>query len=195
MRLILGIGNPGKRYTFNRHNIGFMFLDYLAEKESLSFLPSKGDFYYAEGSLNSSEYNLIKPSTYVNDSGAAALQALQLNNVEVKDLLVIVDDININLGDFRVRVSGGDGGHNGISSIIYHLNSNQFPRIRIGIGDSFENGKMADYVLTNFSKEEIESLKKSFSLGIILTKEFIKGGIKQMLDANSKLSIEDSNNN
>ena len=195
MRLILGIGNPGKRYTFNRHNIGFMFLDYLAEKESLSFLPSKGDFYYAEGSLNSSEYNLIKPSTYVNDSGAAALQALQLNNVEVKDLLVIVDDINLNLGDFRVRVSGGDGGHNGISSIIYHLNSNQFPRIRIGIGDSFENGKMADYVLTNFSKEEIESLKKSFSLGIILTKEFIKGGIKQMLDANSKLSIEDSNNN
>ena len=195
MRLILGIGNPGKRYTFNRHNIGFMFLDYLAEKESLSFLPSKGDFYYAEGSLNSSEYNLIKPSTYVNNSGAAALQALQLNNVEVKDLLVIVDDINLNLGDFRVRVSGGDGGHNGISSIIYHLNSNQFPRIRIGIGDSFENGKMADYVLTNFSKEEIESLKKSFSLGIILTKEFIKGGIKQMLDANSKLSIEDSNNN
>ncbi len=195
MRLILGIGNPGKRYSFNRHNIGFMFLDYLAEKESLSFLPSKGDFYYAEGRLNSSEYNLIKPSTYVNNSGAAALQALQLNNVEVKDLLVIVDDINLNLGDFRVRVSGGDGGHNGISSIIYFLNSNQFPRIRIGIGDSFENGKMADYVLTNFSKEEIESLKKSFSLGIILTKEFIKGGIKQMLDANSKLSIEDSNNN
>ncbi len=195
MRLILGIGNPGKRYSFNRHNIGFMFLDYMAEKESLSFLPSKGDFYYAEGTLNETEYELIKPSTYVNNSGAAALQALQLNNVEVSDLLVIVDDINLNLGDFRVRVAGGDGGHNGISSIIYHLNSNQFPRIRIGIGDSFENGKMADYVLTNFSKEEIESIKKSFSLGIILTKEFIKGGIKQMLDANSKLSIEDSNNN
>ena len=195
MRIILGIGNPGRRYSFNRHNVGFMFLDYMAVKESLSFLPSKGDFYYAEGKINNSEFSLIKPSTYVNDSGKAALQALQLYNAEIKDLLVVVDDLNLKFTDFKVNSSGGDGGHNGMSSIIYHLNSNQFPRIRIGIGTSFEKGKMADYVLTDFNKEEIESLKNSFSLGVILTKEFIRGGTKQMLDTNSRLASENSNVN
>jgi PTH1 family peptidyl-tRNA hydrolase len=167
-----------------------MFLDYMAESKSLSFHPSKGDFYAAEGKLDNSEYNLVKPSTFVNNSGLAAKQAMEIFGVEVNDLLVIVDDLNINLSQYRVRLSGGDGGHNGLGSIIYHLNSDQFPRIRIGIGMSFEKGKMADYVLTNFSKEEMSLLKKSFSLCMNLADEFIKGGTKQLLDANSRLSSD-----
>ncbi len=195
MRIILGIGNPGRRYSFNRHNVGFMLLDYIAVKESLSFHPSMADYYYAEGKIGNSQYNLIKPSTYVNESGIAALQALQLNKTDIKDFLVVVDDLNLKFGELKVNASGGDSGHNGMSSIIYHLNSNQFPRFRIGIGSSFEKGKMADYVLTDFNKEEIESLKNTFSLGLTLIKEFVSGGIKQMLDANSRLPSENSNLN
>jgi PTH1 family peptidyl-tRNA hydrolase len=190
VRLILGIGNPGRRYSFNRHNVGFMFLDYMAAKESISFFPSKGNFYYAEGKIGNSEYSIIKPSTYVNESGGAALQALQFYDTKVEDLLIIVDDLNINFSEFRVRTSGGDGGHNGVSSIIYNLSSNQFPRIRIGIGSSIEKGKMADYVLSDFSKEEMENLKKSFASCLTLTKEFISGGTKKLIDANSRLSSE-----
>lgn len=192
MRIILGIGNPGRRYSFNRHNVGFMFLDYIAVKESISFLPSKGDFYFAEGKINNSEFNLIKPTTYVNDSGKAALQALQFNNSNVEDLLVIVDDLNLNFSEFRVRASGGDGGHNGIASIIYHLNSDKFPRVRIGINND-EKDSYVDFVLSDFSQDEKNSLTNIFDDCMILAKGFIEGGIKKMMDINS--TIKDSSNN
>ncbi|MFZ0452459.1 MAG: aminoacyl-tRNA hydrolase [Ignavibacteriaceae bacterium] len=186
MRIILGIGNPGRRYSFNRHNVGFMFLDYIAVKESLSFLPSKGDFYFAEGKINNFEFNLIKPSTYVNDSGKAAFQALQLYNSDVEDLLVFVDDLNLNFPEIRVRASGGDGGHNGIASIIYHLNSDKFPRIRIGISNH-EKNSYVDFVLSDFSKDEKNSLTNIFDDCMTLTTGFIEGGIKKMMDINSTL--------
>jgi PTH1 family peptidyl-tRNA hydrolase len=189
VRLILGIGNPGRRYSFNRHNVGFMFLDYMAAKESISFFPSKGDYFYAEGKINNSEYSLIKPSTYVNDSGRAALQALQFNNAKVEDLLVIVDDLNLNFSDFRVRASGGDGGHNGVASIIYNLSSDKFPRIRIGINNNSEKDDMVDFVLADFNNEEKESLKNIFEDCFVLTRGFIEGGIKTMMDLNSTLKI------
>jgi len=192
VRIILGIGNPGRRYSFNRHNVGFMFLDYIAVKESISFLPSKGDFYFAEGKIKNSEFNLIKPTTYVNDSGKAALQALQFNNSNVEDLLVIVDDLNFNFSEFRVRASGGDGGHNGIASIIYHLDSDKFPRIRIGINND-EKDSYVDFVLSDFSQDEKNSLTNIFDDCMILAKGFIEGGIKKMMDINS--TIKDSSNN
>lgn len=192
MRIILGIGNPGRRYSFNRHNVGFMFLDYIAVKESLSFLPSKGDYYFAQGKVNNCEFSLIKPSTYVNDSGKAALQALQFNNSNIEDLLVVVDDLNLNFSEFRVRASGGDGGHNGIASIIYHLNSDKFPRIRIGINND-EKNSYVDFVLSDFSKDEENSLTNIFNDCMTLTKGFIEGGIKKMMDINS--TLKDSSNN
>ena len=188
MRIILGIGNPGSRYQLNRHNIGFMLLDYFANKNSLSFSPSKGDYYFASGGLEQSHYILIKPTTYVNNSGLAASDALKLFNIDVTDFLVVYDDINLEFTKLRVRASGGDGGHNGISSIIYHLSTNKFPRLRIGVGGDFEKGEMATYVLTNFNNSEIKLLNKTFDEGSALIEEFIKGGLKQMLDANSKLS-------
>jgi len=169
-----------------------MFLDYIAVKESISFLPSKGDFYFAEGKINNSEFNLIKPTTYVNDSGKAALQALQFNNSNVEDLLVIVDDLNFNFSEFRVRASGGDGGHNGIASIIYHLDSDKFPRIRIGINND-EKDSYVDFVLSDFSQDEKNSLTNIFDDCMILAKGFIEGGIKKMMDINS--TIKDSSNN
>ncbi len=188
MRIIIGIGNPGRRYAFTRHNAGFMLLDYIAEKKSLNFSPGNGDYYFAETNFNSNIVLLVKPTTFVNNSGLAALQLLEDNNLSPEDLLVVHDDINLETARIRVRTSGGDGGHNGISSIIYHLASGNFPRIRIGIGSNFLKGEMAEYVLSGFAEEEFELLKKTFNEAELLIGEFAANGLNKLMDANSKLS-------
>jgi peptidyl-tRNA hydrolase, PTH1 family len=188
VRLIFGIGNPGNRYSQTRHNSGFLLLDQYAQKNSLPFFASKKDYFFAEGKTAQSGFSLIKPITFVNNSGIAALQAIEEYNVQVSDFLVIADDVNLETGKIRIRVGGGDGGHNGINSIIYHLNSDDFPRLRIGIGNNFGKGEMADYVLSSFAKEEFTLISGAFNDAVILIDEFVNGGIKQMLDANSKLS-------
>jgi len=171
-----------------------MLLDFLAEKFTLKFIPSKNEYYFCEGKINNSEYVLIKPSTYVNNSGIAALSAVEHYGIDITDLLVIHDDINLEFSAIKTKVSGGDGGHNGLNSIIYHLISDQFPRIRIGIGNDFDKGGMADFVLSEFNSEEVTKLKIIFETSGYLTEEFIIGGRKQLLDANSRLSNNDKNN-
>jgi len=193
VRILLGIGNPERRYNFNRHNVGFMLLDYFAKEHSVAFKPSKFDYYYATGNLSPSSFMLIKPTTYVNNSGLAALQAFKKYETNIEDFLVIVDDVNLQFADIRIRKSGGDGGHNGINSIIFHLQDDQFPRLRIGIGNNFAEGKMADYVLTDFSEEEKEALPNVFKTGTVLLEEFIIGGVSRMLNANSRLLKKEIN--
>jgi PTH1 family peptidyl-tRNA hydrolase len=193
LRLILGIGNPGNKYKNNRHNVGFVVLDYLASLNSLSFSASVGDYYAAEGIIRNNRYQLIKPTTYVNNSGIAAKQALEKDNLDIKDLLVIHDDVNLSHSEIRVKARGGDGGHNGLGSIIWHLMSDEFPRIRIGIGNEFEKGSMADYVLSDFSTEEMKALNGTFKTVCTLVNEFITGGINGLLNANSLLPDHDKN--
>lgn len=197
MRVILGIGNPGSRYSHNRHNVGFMFLDYIAEKHSLSFVPSKSSYYFAEGKIGEAGFSLVKPSTYVNNSGIAASEIIDNYGIDLEDLLIVHDDVNLGLAELKVKVAGGDGGHNGLSSIIYHLSSNQFPRLRIGVGNDFPKGNMADYVLSDFDVSEDKELIKTFEKGTVLVEEYVSGGVKRLLDANSKLSSQkdDENNN
>ncbi|MDR3667968.1 MAG: aminoacyl-tRNA hydrolase, partial [Ignavibacteriaceae bacterium] len=161
-------------------------LDLYAQKNSLHFTASKNDYFFAEGKTAQSGFSLIKPSTFVNNSGIAALQAITEYNTPVEDFLVIADDINLETGKVRIRIGGGDGGHNGINSIIYHLNSDEFPRLRIGIGNNFGKGEMADYVLSSFSNDEFTIISTAFNEAVQLIDQFIQGGIKQMLDANSK---------
>ena len=198
MRVIFGIGNPGKRYTDTRHNIGFILLDYFVNVSNLEFVPSKGDYYQAEGVLEDQKFLLVKPATYMNLSGVAAADVFNNYNINIEDILVAGDDINLPLGQIRIRQSGGDGGHNGIKSIIYHLNSNQFPRLRYGIGRNFASGEMANYVLSRFDPDEIKQISPSFKFCSELFSEFIKGGYKQLLDFYSKniksLQINNSNN-
>ena len=187
MRILLGIGNPERRYSFNRHNVGFMLLDYFAKEHSIAFKPSKFDYYFAKGNLSSNSFLLVKPTTYVNNSGVAALQAVKKYETNIEDFLVVVDDVNLQFADIRIRKSGGDGGHNGIDSIIFHLQSDLFPRLRIGIGNNFAEGQMTDYVLTDFNEDEKKVLLDTFKTGTTLLKEFITGGVNRMLDANSRL--------
>lgn len=198
MRVILGIGNPGSKYSNTRHNIGFNILDHLAAKWKLEFSPSKKDYYFTGGKINVSRFTLVKPSTYVNLSGIAAAQVIGEYEIDLEDLLIVCDDINLGLGKIRLRTSGGDGGHNGIASLIYNLESDQFPRLRFGIGSDFENGLMSDYVLEKFSEEEIELIEPQIKFTSEIIKNFIIGGAKQMLEYYSIQSNQinsNSNNN
>jgi len=193
LRIIFGIGNYGNQYSGNRHNAGFLFLDFFAHIKSLGFLPSKGDYYKASGALNNFPYALIKPTTFVNNSGLAALQLISNYDIKIEDILVFCDDTNLDIGTFRLRLSGGDGGHNGLASIIYNLNSNNFPRIRIGVGKDAGKGNLAEFVLSDFEDDEIRRLTEVFEKTAVLVEEFIIGGSKAMLDLNSKLYLNKKN--
>ena len=188
MRVIVGLGNPGTKYELTRHNAGFLILDRFAGKNNLVFHASKFDFYYSEGSLDSSDFFLVKPTTYMNLSGLAILDFMNEHPVVTEDLLVVVDDVNIPLGQVRLRQSGSDGGHNGIKSIIYHLQNDAFPRLRFGIGSDFEKGEMADYVLSKFKHDEFADVTKSIDFSVELIEKFITGGYKSMLDYFSRFS-------
>ena len=170
-------------------------LDYFAWKKSLSFKVTTGEYLEASGKISDQEFTLIKPVTYVNNSGIAARQVIDKYNLTTEDFLVVCDDTNLNNYILRVRLSGGDGGHNGLSSIIYHLMTDQFPRIRIGIGSNPPERALSDYVLSQFSKEELKEYQNTFIKGSQLIEEFITGGSKRMLEANSILMKSENQNN
>jgi peptidyl-tRNA hydrolase, PTH1 family len=195
VRAIVGIGNPGSLYKANRHNVGFQFLDFFAEQRSLAFKASKFDYYYSEDQLSGMPFVLIKPDTYVNLSGVAVLNCITNYKINVQDVLIVVDDINLATALIRIRKSGGDGGHNGLNSIIYHLNSNVFPRLRIGIGNDFKTGDLSNYVLSDFDKKELLKLNKSFDLSIQLIESFISNGFHKMINTYSRLVREENLNN
>ena len=186
MRAVFGIGNPGKRYRDTRHNAGFLILDRLAEKLDLVFQPSKSDYYFTQSSITDTSFYLIKPTTYVNLSGGAAQDFFDEFEIDIRDFLVVIDDINLDSGKVRLRKSGGDGGHNGLNSIIYHLQDDQFPRLRFGIGSQFEKGDMKNYVLEKFDTETLANLKPNFDFATNIVYEFIKSGFKGAQDFYSK---------
>ncbi len=194
MRLIFGIGNPGSRYQLNRHNAGFLLTDYYAKIKSLDFTFSKFNYQYSEGEIDNNPYALIKPSTYVNLSGVALKQCCEFYKVDAENVLVLVDDINLPNAQIRIRKSGSDGGHNGLKSIIYQINTDSFPRLRIGIGNNFSEGFLSDYVLSNFSESEFSELNKSFELSTQLIDNFIIGGYEKMLFTFSHLKNQNKNN-
>jgi peptidyl-tRNA hydrolase, PTH1 family len=195
LRVIFGIGNPGIRYENTRHNAGFLFLDFFAQKKSLSFKETIGDYFKAQGKIGDQDYVLIKPSTYVNNSGIAARQVFDKYRPAIEDFLVVSDDTNLKTYVLRVRLSGSDGGHNGLSSIIFHLKTDQFPRIRIGIGTNPSDVTLSEYVLSEFSKNELVEYQNTFIKGSQLIEEFIFGGSKKMLEANSILMKSENQNN
>ena len=160
MKLIVGLGNPGKQYQYTHHNVGFLFLDHYAKTKGCSF-KKKFNGEYAEFNDNQEKVFLFKPMTYMNLSGEPLIQIMNFFQISLKDLLVIYDDMDLPFSTLRLRKKGNAGGHNGIKNILYHLASNEFCRIRIGI-DRPSNENVVDYVLSNFSKKELEYLEKTF---------------------------------
>jgi PTH1 family peptidyl-tRNA hydrolase len=193
LRAVIGLGNPGKKYEFTRHNVGFLVIDKMAEKYNLNFKTNAFYYQFAEGQLeDSSKFVLVKPTTFMNMSGLAVKDFLDTYKLNLDEIIIIFDDLNIEAGRIKIRKCGGDGGHNGIRSIISSLNSDQFPRIRFGIGNKFEKGRMIDYVLTEFSDKELLLIAPMVSMTIDVVEKFISSGVQPMLDYYSKISNPDN---
>ena len=188
MKAIIGIGNPGDKYQLTRHNIGYIFLDYLADKFGLKFSQTLFSYQEARGRLGDVPFALIKPTTFVNLSGVAVAQVMENLSLTTDDILIVYDDINLEEGLFKIRKSGGDGGHNGIKSIIYHINSQNFSRLRIGVGNKFKSGEMVRFVLSSFDFEAMKRVEPVLETSFDMVKAFIENGEKAMYDINSRLN-------
>lgn len=169
MKLIAGLGNKGKEFQNTRHNIGFIFLDYLANDLDIKFEDKNKFAIYSKKNINNEEVFFVKPQTYMNLSGKSIKFFMDKYKIDIYDILIIHDDIDLPFSKIKIKKGGGDAGHRGIKSIIQELNDNNFCRVRIGIGRPQEKGKESEFVLDTFSKQEQEELKKKF----ILIKDFI----------------------
>ena len=159
MKLIVGLGNPGKEYAGTRHNCGFMVIDRLASKFNVDVDLNKFKGLYAKVKYHGEDIILLKPQTYMNLSGESVNAVMNFFKIDKEDLLVIYDDLDMPVGKLRLRKTGSAGGHNGIKNIIAHLNSQDFKRIRVGI-DRHKYMNVADYVLSRFSKVESEAIEQ-----------------------------------
>lgn len=167
MKLLVGLGNPGEKYRKTRHNTGFLFLDKVSEQCSISFKKRVCYSLVGKGRIRGKEIILAKPLTYVNRSGRAVRELLHFYKLTEKDLLVVLDDFSLPLGMVRLRSKGSSGGHNGLESIIEALQTEDFPRLRIGIGREEIHEDLVSFVLSEFTPEEKIILEASLKEGII----------------------------
>jgi PTH1 family peptidyl-tRNA hydrolase len=161
-RLIVGLGNPGAEYAGTRHNAGFMVVDRLAERLGAVVEEYHDQALVGEACHRGALLVLAKPATYVNRSGAAVRRLLETHDRRPRDLLVVVDDLDLEVGSIRLRPSGGSGGHNGLESIAGALGTTAYPRLRLGIGRDFERGGQVDYVLAPFSARQRPRIEEAF---------------------------------
>jgi PTH1 family peptidyl-tRNA hydrolase len=153
--LIVGLGNPGDKYAFTRHNVGFMFIDRLADKTRSSVKKLKFKSLYGDATIGGVRCLLCKPQTFMNNSGEAVREIAAFYKIPPQRIIVAFDDVSLNTGELRIRKKGSAGGHNGIKSIIAHLSSEDFPRLKIAIGPKpHPQMDLADFVLGRLSKED-----------------------------------------
>lgn len=181
MKLIVGLGNPGSEYNKTRHNVGFMVLD--------NYI--KGDWHtkfnglYQEKQVNGEKVLFVKPLTYMNNSGDCVVKFFNYYNIDINDLLVIQDDLDLEIGKYRLKKNSSSGGHNGIKSIIESLNSNEFTRLKIGIKSDKKND-VTQFVLGKFSKEEMDIINKNIDISKDIIDSFINDGIDKTMNVYNK---------
>lgn len=181
MKIIAGLGNPGPQYRKTRHNAGFVALDLAARKLHAEFAREKYRALVAEASLEGERLLLMKPMTFMNLSGDSVARAVRYNAVGLQDLLVVVDDVNLELGRLRVRPGGSAGGHNGLKSIIDRLGGDGFPRLRIGIGQS--RGRiLRDHVLSTFAPDEKPVIKLAVERAAEAVLSFVRFGVEKTMN-------------
>ena len=173
--LIVGLGNPGREYEMTRHNTGFMVVDELANKLGVTFEDKRYGF-VAEASIKGRKVFILKPTTYMNLSGNAVRYWLQKENIDQSRMLVIVDDLSIPLGDFRLKGNGSNGGHNGLGNI-QQLIGLQYARLRMGIGADFQQGQQVDWVLGKYDDEDMKTLQPSIDMAVEIIKSFVLAGL------------------
>lgn len=178
MHVICGLGNPGKKYENTRHNIGFIALDRLADRIGVSISKSRFRSTTGECMIGSEKVLLVKPETYMNDSGLAVKEIMDFYKLDPKDLIVIYDDFDIPEGTIRIRPFGSAGTHNGMRSIIRLLGSDRFPRIRIGTGkEDMEQRELISFVLGGFSKDEVKIMESAVDTAVDAACCYVENGI------------------
>lgn len=187
MFVVVGLGNPGKDYANTRHNVGFDTLDLLAHRNNIKINKIKFKSVYGEGSIGGEKVLLLKPQTYMNNSGIAILELYNFYKLSIKNIIVVVDDIDIEFGTIRVKGKGSAGSHNGLKSIIYHLQSEDFPRVKIGIGEKREGQDLANFVLSKFTKDERVDIDAAIEKAALAVETIVNYDInKAMNEFNSR---------
>lgn len=180
--LIVGLGNIGPEYVNTRHNIGFKVLNFLANNENVEFQTVKlGQL--AELKIKGRTLLLLKPNTYMNLSGKAVQYWMDKENIEKDNILVVTDDLNLPFGSIRIKPKGSDGGHNGLKNIQLLLNTTEYPRFRFGISDQFKKGQQVDYVLGNWSDQELELMPERLELSCEVIKSFALAGLGNTMNS------------
>jgi len=181
LRLIVGLGNPGREYEKTRHNVGWWVLDRVAERLGVEISREKFNALYGELRLPEGKAVLLKPLTYMNRSGEAVGQFARFFKVEPQEILVIYDDLDLPLGTLRLRLKGSSGGHRGVESIIQALGTKDFPRLRVGIGRPERKEEVVNYVLSPFKGEELPLVKEAVERAAECVIQALEGGITNTL--------------
>jgi PTH1 family peptidyl-tRNA hydrolase len=195
VKIVLALGNPGGRYEATRHNVGWMVADEVAGRIRIAFKPGRGEYYEARGVWRGVEVVLVKPTTWMNNSGIAAQQVLERNGVGASEMLVLVDEVQFPVGKVQLKPSGSDGGHNGLGSLLYHLDTDGFPRLRCGVDRNFSPGEMADYVLSPFTAEERPVVEKMIIEATEGTLAWIELGTAQAMNVVNRRPIAETTDN
>jgi PTH1 family peptidyl-tRNA hydrolase len=187
VKCIVGLGNPGNRYRFTRHNIGFLAIEFLIDKFKAKHFKSNSLYECYQISLAEDLLLLVMPQTYMNNSGIAVREIHQQYNLTTADLLILYDDFQIPFGTLRLRPKGSDGGHNGLASIIYHLENDLLPRLRIGVGgktlpNEHSQESMADYVLSRFDTDEEKLLPHLLNYTHDACISWVEAGIQKTMN-------------
>ena len=185
--LIVGLGNPGAEYEGTRHNTGYMVLDAFAKASNICFEDKRYGF-VAETSPRGRKLFLLKPTTYMNLSGNAVRYWLNKENIDQSRLLVVVDELALPLGTFRLKASGSNGGHNGLGHI-QQLIGQQYARLRMGIGNEFMHGGQVDYVLGRYDEEELKQIQPAIDTAVEVIKSFVLAGVDLTMNQYNKRKI------
>ena len=181
--LVVGLGNPEKKYEQTRHNTGFIAVDYIAEKRNVNINRIKFKSVVGEGNINGHKVLFMKPSTYMNNSGQAVVEAMNFYKLKPEQVVVIFDDISLDVGKMRIRSKGSDGGQKGMRSIIYLSGSDMFPRIKIGIGAKPNpNWELANWVLSKFTDSEMKEIEKMADNANTAIEHIIDGNISKAMN-------------
>ena len=181
--LIVGLGNPGRHYRGNRHNAGYMLIDHLLDTYSATLNRGVSEALVSVVENEDSTVVFAKPQTYVNESGRAVASLVRTFGLELSNVMIAFDELDLDLDVIRMRPAGGSSGHRGMRSIINHLETQDFPRLRIGIGRPPGRRPTADYVLSNFSKSEQEILSSVLERAVLCVQDFIGEGIQFAMTA------------
>lgn len=184
--IVCGLGNPGEAYRWTRHNVGHLVIDRMMLDAHRRLKPGQGKYLFGEIEYEDDKLITLKPLSFMNLSGVPVREAIEFFNSEPKTCLVVVDDVNLPFGRLRLRRSGSDGGHNGLASIIYHLATENFPRLRIGIGRPEGDIPLSEYVLLRFSDEEEEELPDVIERATTCVRTWFSEGIEEAMNVSNR---------